>query len=171
MCCGVPEIIVSMKINDKDTDGVLRDIALLKLQLTELIIKKNKLVKEQLYLEASELRSQEVELTEELRSMRIRFEQEDRNLELTAANFDRKHDLKMFVHELTLFDNFSFIDEAKIQTKCRIAFLKEKRKEVLNKSGNEETEQSILLELADQRNLLEILNRIIKRSEQKRKGL
>jgi hypothetical protein len=63
VCCGVPEIIVSMKINDKDTDGVLRDIALLKLQLTELIIKKNKLVKEQLYLEASELRSQEVELT------------------------------------------------------------------------------------------------------------
>jgi hypothetical protein len=160
-----------MKLNDKDTDGVLRDIALLKLQLTELIIKKNRLVKEQLYLDASELRSQEVELTEELRSMRIRFEQEDRNLKLTTANFDRKHDLKMLIHELTFFDNSSFVDEAKIQTKNRIEFLKEKRKEVLNKSGNEETEQSILLELADQRNLLEILNRIIKRSEQKRKGL
>ena len=161
-------------VETKKADAIFRDIAVLKLKLSEIVILKNKFVHDQLYNEAAEHRAQEVVLREQLSYLKDELIAEDETLAMTRANFDRKYDLRRLIHELTPLEDTHFLDETKERTKAAIASLMEQRKNPAKKVSDLEEEfpqDQILSKLMDQRELLEVLNRMIERRDRKRKGL
>ena len=161
-------------IEKKDFNQIFKEIAMMKLRLAETLILKNKLVHEQLYNEAADIRAQEVVIRAYFSTLKEQLEWEDNQLAMTRTNFDRKYDLCRLIHELTPLEDTDFLDETKERTKAAIASLMEQRKNPAKKvsDGVEEVLQDqILSELMDQRELLEVLNRIIERRDRVKRGI
>lgn len=164
----------SGSIEKKDFNQIFKEIAMMKLRLAEIVILKNKLVHEQLYNEAADIRAQELVIREYFSSLKEKLEGEDNQLSMTRTNFDRKYDLCRLIHELTPLEDTHFLDETKERTKTVIASLKEQRKDPEKSKTTEEYEnfqKQILTELMDQRELLEVLNRIIERRDRVKRGI
>lgn len=148
-------------IDYEDFDTSYKEICRLKLKLAEIRIDKMKLVREQKYEQAADFREKELGLIHELRSIHAHLNEINESMDLKKETFHQKNNLRKLMNELVfLFDNYE--EGLKLKIENRINELKKHQIEIIESGIDVEKRAAILSELIEKRELLALLNQLLK---------
>ena len=148
-------------IDYQDFETSFKEICRLKLLLAEIRIDKMKLVHEQRYELAADFREKELDVISKLRLIHAQLNDLNEQTELKKETFHQKNNLRKLMNELAfLFDNYE--ERLKLKTETRIKELKEIQIEIIKSGIDEEKRSVILSELFEKRELLALLNQLLK---------
>jgi hypothetical protein len=148
-------------IDYQDFDASFKEICQLKLLLAEIRMDKMKLVHEQRYELAADLREKELDVIRKLRLIHAQLNDLNEQTELKKETFHQKNNLRKLMNELAfLFDNYE--ERLKLKTETRIKELKQIQIEIIKSGINEDKRSVVLSELFEKRELLALLNQLLK---------
>jgi hypothetical protein len=119
------------------------DILQLKLQRAEIIVRKNQLIKMQLYEAVANERDSERLILKDLEKIREDLEHYDSSLDLNGLNLRRKQEIRNLLIEIQPVDH-SFTTDSLTQIEKEIFELKQKRNTCLSNKDQESAEPLII---------------------------
>lgn len=146
-------------IDYQDFESSFKEICQLKLELAEIRIYKMKFVHEQRYELAADYREKELDVIMKLRLIHAQLNELNESIEWKRQTFHQKNNLRKLMNELTfLFDNYE--ECLKLKTETEIKELTQI--EIIESGIDVEKRAAILSELFEKRELLALLNQLLK---------
>lgn len=146
---------------NKDFETLFKEICEIKLLLAEIRIEKKNLIREQRYEQAADARDRELEVIVKLKEIHKQLSDLNESIVLRKETFNQKNNLRKLINETAfIVDNYE--EQLKAQTESRIKELKDTQIERIKLGVDNDERSDILRELFEKRELLALLNQLIK---------